>query len=414
MLVSINISIFAPKEMKRICFLVDSIFTIGGVQRVTAVIAKALANDYDVTIVTQDQPSAKDTSLYGLQEAPIHYEFFRFPVLSSVKKSFYRSYSILYRTCLYRLRGEHDWFLQRWASDLYAHSSFPAEQRKPMVNILRQGNYDVIIGVHAPLAVRLAAVRKQLSDVRLIGWVHNSFEALFDTGSFYIGPERKRHYVYQLRKLDETIVLCQHDADSYRSYDSATHPRVIYNPLTLVPGSPSQGTSRQFLAVGRFSHRHKGFDLLIDAFSMIASECPKWTLHIVGEGVEESLYRQKMKDYGLEDRIFLHPFTTQIQQYYSQAQVYVLSSRWEGFGLVIVEAMAHGLPVVSSNLPTSKEIMGDTGLYFENGNVKELARRLIEATQLDWPAESAKAIALAQRFHISRIINQWHEIINKS
>jgi glycosyltransferase involved in cell wall biosynthesis len=121
-----------------------------------------------------------------------------------------------------------------------------------------------------------------------------------------------------------------------------------------------------------------------------------------------------MKDYGLEDRIFLHPFTTQIQQYYSQAQVYVLSSRWEGFGLVIVEAMAHGLPVVSSNLPTSKEIMGDTGLYFENGNVKELARRLIEATQLDWPAESAKAIALAQRFHISRIINQWHEIINKS
>ena len=61
--------------MKRICFLTDSIFSFGGVQRVTAVIAKELAKEYDVTIVTFDKPSDMDTSLYGLEEADIHYRF---------------------------------------------------------------------------------------------------------------------------------------------------------------------------------------------------------------------------------------------------------------------------------------------------------------------------------------------------
>lgn len=71
-------SIFALMN-KKICLLVDSIFSIGGVQRVTAVIAKELAKEYDVTIVTFDNPKDKDTNLYGLHEADIQYRFFSYP-----------------------------------------------------------------------------------------------------------------------------------------------------------------------------------------------------------------------------------------------------------------------------------------------------------------------------------------------
>ena len=163
--------------------------------------------------------------------------------------------------------------------------------------------------------------------------------------------------------------------------------------------------------MGRFTHLHKGFDLLIDAFHLFAATDNEWTLDIVGEGPEEALYRQQIAQYGLGQRVRLHPFTTNIQQFYSEAQVYVLSSRWEGFGLVLVEAMAHGLPVVSSDLPTSEELLGDFGLYFENGNVEQLAERLKEATQMDWPKKSAEAIRIAQRFDISKIILQWKEIL---
>jgi hypothetical protein len=58
------------------------------------------------------------------------------------------------------------------------HSSFPSEKRNALVKELKAGNYDTIIGVHAPLAVRLAACQKELGQTKLIGWIHNSFEAL--------------------------------------------------------------------------------------------------------------------------------------------------------------------------------------------------------------------------------------------
>jgi glycosyltransferase involved in cell wall biosynthesis len=383
--------------MKKLCFLTDSIFSFGGVQRVTAVVAKELAKDYDVTIVTLDKPEQKDTSLYKLQEADIHYRFFSYPETPQGKYYLCKGYSFLFRKILPQTK---------FTSNLYAHSSFPSEKRNALVKELIVGEYDVIIGVHAPLSVRLAACRSQLGDTKLIGWIHNSYKALFGTGSLYIGPELRKHFEYQLQKLDKTIVLCQDDAHKYHF-----PVEVIYNPLTLVPGKPSQGNSKRFLAVGRFSHRHKGFDLLIEAFSIFAKNNKEWTLDIVGEGVEEPLYRKMIADYKLGGRITLHPFTNNIQEYYTNAQVYVLSSRWEGFGLVLVEAMAHGLPIVSSDLPTSKEIMGDFGMYFTNGNINELVEQLHKATEIEWDKKSEEAIQIAQRFNIQHIIEQWNKII---
>ena len=374
----------------------DSIFSYGGVQRVTAVIAKELAKDCDVTIVTFDNPKAENTSLYDLNKANIHYRFFCYPETPRWKELFCKAYSGLFRKVLPQTRLTSDW---------YSHSSFPSEKRDALAKELKDA-YDVIIGVHAPLAVRLAACKSQLENAKLIGWIHNSYEALFGTGSLYIGPELRKHYEYQLQKLDKTIVLCQDDARKYHF-----PVEVIYNPLTLEPGKPSQGDSKRFLAVGRFSHRHKGFDLLIEAFSIFAKDNKEWTLDIVGEGVEEPLYRKMIADYKLEGLITLHPFTNNIQEYYTKAQVYVLSSRWEGFGLVLVEAMAHGLPIVSSDLPTSKEIMGDFGMYFTNGNVNELAEQLHKATEIEWNKKSEEAIQIAQRFNIQHIIEQWNKII---
>ena len=79
--------------------------------------------------------------------------------------------------------------------------------------------------------------------------------------------------------------------------------------------------------------------------------------------------------------------------------------------LVLVEAMAHGLPIVTSDLPVSKEIMGDFGMYFENGNIEDLAQKLEEATHIDWQAKSKEALAIARRFDIENIIKQWKELI---
>ena len=390
-------------EMKRICFIVDSIFSIGGVQRVTAVIAKELAKDYDVSIVTFDKPEQLDKSLYNLNEADITYRFFSYPQVGKLKQYICKACSALYLSLQPKAK---------WCSDLYAHSSYPSELKNALHAELKQGHYDIIIGVHAPLAARLATLRKSLPDTKLIGWLHNSYEALFGNDShYYIGAKRRRHYIYQLKKLDQVVALCKDDANRFTAFDSEFTPAVIYNPLTLKQGPSSTGTSKRFLAIGRFTPLHKGIDLLIEAFHLFAQKNSEWKLDIVGEGAEENIYRRMIANYNLEDRIAIHPFTNHIQDYYSKAQIYVLSSRWEGMPLVLVEAMSHGLPIISSDLPVSQEIMGDFGMYFKNGDVEDLANRLEEATHINWQEKSEQAKSIALRFDIKNIISKWKELI---
>lgn len=391
--------------MKRICFIVDSIFSFGGVQRVTAVIAKELAKDYDVSIVTFDKPESMNTSLYDLHEANITYRFFTYPPINKLKNKLCKVWSGIYL----KLQPQ-----TKWCSDLYARSSYPSELRNALTKELSKGEYDIIIGVHAPLAARLATLKKQLPNTKLIGWLHNSYEALFGEDShYYIGAKRKRHYIYQFQKLDDVIVLCHYDENAYKQYDRSFKPIVIYNPLTVKPGELSKGNSKHFLAVGRFSQGHKGFDLLIEAFHLFAQKDKEWMLDIVGEGKEEKTFRTLINKYHLEDRITIHPFTNQIQNYYSNAQVYVLSSRWEGFGLVLIEAMAHGLPIISSDLPTSKEILGNFGLFYKNGDIHDLALRLEDAKHLDWQKKSEDALVIAKRFDVASIIKQWKFLIER-
>lgn len=389
--------------MKKVCFIVDSIFTIGGVQRVTAVIAKELAKEYDVTIVTFDKAYKENTSLYGLNEAKITYRFISYPKIGEIKNKLCKAYSGLYL----KLQPQ-----SKWSSNLYARSSFPSELRQVLLAELKREEFDIIIGVHAPLAARLATLKKDLPKAKLIGWLHNSYEALFGEDShYYIGAKRRRHYVYQFRKLDDVVVLCQDDANRFHQYDKAFMPRVIYNPLTLKSWNPSQGNSKRFLTIGRFTPLHKGIDLLIEAFHLFAQENHDWMLDIVGEGKEETKYRALINKYKLENRITIHPFTNQIQNYYSNAQAYVLSSRWEGMPLVLVEAMSHGLPIVTSDLPVCREILGDFGLYFENGDIEDLAQQLENATHLDWQEKSQEALKIAQRLDVHPIVEQWKRLL---
>lgn len=391
--------------MKRICFIVDSIFSIGGVQRVTAVIAKELSKEHDVTIVTFDRQDQKDTTLYNLNEAEISYRFFSYPTVNHLKKKFCKICSGLYL----KLQPQ-----SKWSSDLYARSSYPSELRNALIEELKQNEYDIIIGVHAPLAARIATLRKDFPEAKFIGWIHNSFEAIFGENShYYIGAKRKRHYIYQFMKLDHVVVLCQDDADKCHSFDNHFMPCVIYNPLTLKPGKPSKGTSKRFLTIGRFTPRHKGIDILIKAFRIFSRQNQDWHLDIVGEGDEESKYKSMIQQYQLGKRITIHPFTNQIQYFYSESQVYLLSSRWEGMPLVLVEAMSHGLPIVSSDLPVCKEILGDFGLFFKNGDIQELAQRLEDATHLDWQKKSDEAITIAKRFDINKITGQWKQLLEK-
>jgi len=109
----------------------DSIFSFGGVQRVTAVVAKQLATDHSVSIVTFDKPADCDTSLYGLGEANINYRFFAYPEPGWLKLMVCKAFSLAYRKLLPQTR---------LLSDIYSKTSFPKERRNALATFLAEGH----------------------------------------------------------------------------------------------------------------------------------------------------------------------------------------------------------------------------------------------------------------------------------
>lgn len=394
------------ENKSRICFVCNTVLSYGGVQRVLAVIATALSETHDVTILTlEDSPDA-DHTLYGLDQTRIQIQPFRFPPLSSIENIPHKAFSALYKNLLPHTR---------LTSDGYARSSFPRTMRKELIRTLNAGAYDIVIGVHAFLSIKLATVRKALHARKVIGWMHNSYQAFFENEPAYL-PGLQSHFKHQMQKLDDIVVLSRSDARLYQERLNL-QPKVIYNPLTLKPGKPGNPAAKKFLSIGRMSPKHKGFDILIEAFARFAQNNPEWTLDIVGEGQEKASLQQQIETHRLQDRIKLHPFTSDVQAYYSSASAYILSSRWEGQSLVILEALSHHLPIICSRLPITEELLGDhpSAFFFENQDVDGLVQQMKRISSFD--VESLhqlghEAALYAQEFSISSILSQWSCIIN--
>ena len=387
----------------KICFFCDSIYSYGGVQRVLAVIAKELSKSHDVYIMTLDEDSNHE-DIYNLRASKVKVLFFKFYPVTKLTYYTHKPYSWLYKEYLPK---------NQLTSSLYAHSSFPRLQRQQLTEALNGHHFDTIIGVHAFLSIKLATIRKSLQAKKVIGWMHNSYQAFFENEHPYL-EHLKEHFMYQMRKLDETVVLTHTDSELFEN-NQGLKTTVIYNPLTLVPGPRCDIYSKTFLAVGRMSPLHKGFDILIKAFALFAEQNKEWRLNIVGDGPEKESLQELIDDNELSDRVTIYPFTKDIQRYYSTASVFVLSSRWEGFPLVIMEALAHGLPIIASDIPVCKEFLNSTdfSFLFKNEDSESLSKVLYDITNSKEKEYSDKALDFSKTANSTTvIIKKWNECFN--
>lgn len=182
-----------------------------------------------------------------------------------------------------------------------------------------------------------------------------------------------------LKRFDKMVVLTEGDAAEWRKYISRVV--VIPNPVTFFPEQvlTHEKPSNRIICVGRL-HEQKGLDMLVNAFSMIASKCPQWYIDIYGSGDEKAMLCQLIADYNLQGRIVIHEPTTDIYREYQTSDFLVLSSRYEGFALVLIEAMACGIPCVSFRCKYGPEEIvtnGINGLLVENGDVRALAESIL-------------------------------------
>ncbi len=180
-----------------------------------------------------------------------------------------------------------------------------------------------------------------------------------------------------VRRFDRFVVLTGEDA---RMWGEIPTMRVIPNAAVINESGPiSECTAKRVIAVGRLDYQ-KSFDRLIDAWRIVHEEAPDWRLDIFGQGEwRDSL--QAMIDFAdLDDCVALNAPTTNIAAEYAASSILVMSSHYEGFPMVMVEGMAHGLPAVSFDFKCGpRDIIRDgiDGFIVPDGDIPALARAVL-------------------------------------
>lgn len=248
-----------------------------------------------------------------------------------------------------------------------------------------------------------------MSRTRIITWEH--FNANVDWNPI-TSPLARR---LASRFSKNIVTLTSDDAEAYRKKFGAKNVFTIPNPLTITPKGVTDMSSKTVLAVGRLEEQ-KGFDMLLEAWQKCKCRESGWELKIVGSGSLKAMLESRAEALSLSDSVRFMPPTREIEQVYRSASIYVMSSRFEGFGLVLVEAMSLGLPVVSfdcDNGPRDIVEHGTTGFLVEPNNVAELAEHIdLLAGDMNLRKKFAEnALQRAEKFKLEPILEQWKEIL---
>ena len=220
--------------------------------------------------------------------------------------------------------------------------------------------------------------------------------------------------VGHLKKLDKLVVLTKEDCLAWPELKNTC---VIPDPLPFTPSQVSPLTEKRVIAVARYSHE-KGIDLLLQAWAEIEKQCTDWRLDVFGEG-DTAPFEQLIDELTIDrNRCKLNGRINEIEQEYMKSSIAVCSSRFEGFGLVIVEAMACGLPVVSFDcLWGPHEIItnGENGLLVENGNIIKMADAINILIRNKKYREQIgkKSVVSVQQYNRSQIVQKWNDLFKK-
>lgn len=359
--------------MKRLAFCIEGLYNAAGMERVLTKKANALCHDYDITIIIRQQKGQPTAfSLDGavrtidLDSDIPHYE-------ERLREALMREHFDIVTT----MGGYEMYFLYRihdGSKKIFEfHFSFDISK------------------------VWLAGIRNPLKRwlwVRLQTW----------------------RRIFIARHYDRLVVLCKADERKWRRY--IHHVVTIYNPLMISPSTMAAYDDPVAIAVGRLDYQ-KGFDYLIDAWAIVAKKHPEWRLNIFGEGSLRSELQAQIDRNGLHDKVTLCGRTDNIMEKYLESSIFILSSRTEAFGLVITEAEACGLPVVTFACPNAPAELVDDGkngyVVTKVGDVKTMATRiddLIEDEILR-KAMGKASVAFAERFREDKIWKEWKKLYSK-
>jgi GalNAc-alpha-(1->4)-GalNAc-alpha-(1->3)-diNAcBac-PP-undecaprenol alpha-1,4-N-acetyl-D-galactosaminyltransferase len=218
------------------------------------------------------------------------------------------------------------------------------------------------------------------------------------------------------------VVLTPSVIDWAREIAGSTPVHVIPNPIShqFLGGEEIDKTRNRHTVVGMGRMEpEKGFDMLLRAFAQCAARHPDWSLRIVGQGSERQRLTALVDELRLGDQVSLDPVVKEPERVLRGSDLFVLSSRYEGFPMVLLEAMASGLPVVSFDCPSGPREMireGIDGVLVPPNDVGALAGALdrLMGAQDERQQLGRRAVEVIQRFGLPTILAMWNEVLMKA
>lgn len=386
----------------RIVYIIDSLASKGGAERILSEKMSYMAEryGYDVSVVTCYQDPVRQANVYPLSDK-VRQVNLNIPYYSQYRYG-------------YPLRLWKKWQLYQ-------------QLKRQLAATVRSIDPDILVGLgyfqaDVVTAIRCRAVKVVEShEARIFTMSDQGLQRSW-LSRLYMRYYRSRYFRNVERQTDVVVTLTTGDAHEWRRVKRV---EVIPN-FTMMPSTSDlrpqtsdlihhPSDKKRVMAVGRLEWQ-KGFDRLIDIWAMVAPRHPDWQLDIFGSGTMESSLQQLIAGHGLTHSAKIHPFTNHIQEEYLKSSLFVLPSRFEGFGLALLEAMQSGLSCVVFDCPYGPGDVvadGQSGFVVKDGDTSAFAARLEQLMSDDDLRQrfSERSVERAQDFAVDAVMMQCQKLI---
>lgn len=373
----------------KIVYCLNSIRYLGGIQRVTVVKANALAEieENEVYIIVTDNKNGVITEPLSpkvhLIDLDINY------------------YEDDYKSRWNILKGI---FIKR------------KEHKKRLTSVLNEIQPDIVISVGQSEKNMIPSIKGKWKTIREFHFVKDyrlrQAKSFFDKMLAWGGNWYDFHF--KIKGYDQIITLTHEDKET--NWKGWKNVSVIPNPSTFHTDHTSSLSEKKVISVGRLTSQ-KNYTSLIRAFKNVTEKHSDWILEIYGDGPQEVELKSLITQLNLEKHVFLKGFSSNVKEVMTNASIFAMSSIFEGFPLVLIEAMTCGLPIVSYACPCGpKDIIteGEDGFLVKVNDEIELANKLnliIEDKSL-MKSMSHAAIEKVQHYTIKNIISYWMDLFH--
>ena len=357
-----------------ICFFAGNMGDCGGTEKMTQLLANELCKYEENRIFVLSKTNIKETSVFDLDD--------RITYSNLDNDRYVRVFSLI-----------KDIFL--------------------LIKYIRENKIDILINVDVSLGVFSLPLKILRPQLKQIFWEH--FCVLYNINNKRTNKIRK----YALKSADEYVVLTPQDKAELAKFCKVKTEIVnIPNICAFDAQNDAYNTeSKTIISVGHIINV-KGFDMAIDVASKVFSKHSDWCWEIYGTGTEEAKLKERVNALSLEKNLKFMGRADSVSDLYKKSAIYVLTSRSEGFGLVLIEAQAHNLPTVAFDVPFGPQNIIDHGIngyLVEPFDVEKMAECICELIENEELRKSFSDVANKDlyKYKASEIAEQWQTMLNK-